>query len=120
MDNNWVVYKHTNKINGKVYIGISCNYKKRWGSNGIGYYTQTYFYNAIKKYGWDGFDHEIIENNLTKEEACEKEKYYIELYDSTNNKKGYNISLGGSAPMYGLKHTEEAKIKMSKITVNIG
>ena len=114
MDNNWVVYKHTNKTNNKVYIGISCDYKKRWGSNGIGYYTQAYFYSAIKKYGWDGFNHEIIENNLTKEEACEKEKYYIKLYDSTNNKKGYNISSGGSAPMYGLKHTEESKMKMSK------
>lgn len=51
----YTVYKHTNKINGKVYIGItSQNVKRRW-QNGAGYYG-TYFYNAIKKI-WLEFVH---------------------------------------------------------------
>lgn len=110
--NSWVVYKHTNKTNGKVYIGITHNYKRRWSVNN--YKSCYHFYYALLKYGWDGFEHEFIETNLTQEEASEKEIYYIKLYDSTNPQKGYNISQGGSAPMWGRKHTEQAKQQMSE------
>ena len=71
------VYIHTNKTNGKMYVGQTCqNPKKRW-SNGLGYVTQQYFYRAIQKYGWDGFEHEIIASNLTKSEADNFEKILI-------------------------------------------
>lgn len=56
--NNWCVYMHTNNINGKRYIGISQNPKRRW-KNGNGYKTQL-FGKAINKYGWDNFTHEIL------------------------------------------------------------
>ena len=63
------VYKHTSP-NGKSYIGITSMNppEKRW-KNGKGYSHNKYFTNAINKYGWDNFTHEIIENNLTEEEA---------------------------------------------------
>ena len=62
----WVIYKHTNLINGKIYIGQTCqNPEDRW-DYGCGYKKHNlHFYNAIKKYGWkEGFSHEIIEKNI--------------------------------------------------------
>lgn len=118
MENNWKVYCHTNKINDKKYIGItSKELNQRFGKNGKGYIKnkgQKYFSNAIKKHGWDNFKHEVLFENLTKEEACEKEIELIALYDTTNQEKGYNVSKGGFAPMYGRKHTKETKERMSK------
>lgn len=93
-----VVYKHTNLINQKNYIGITRyddNPNKRW-RNGTGYVENKIFFADIVKYGWDNFSHEILEENLTLEEAIEKEKYYIQLYNSTT--EGYNISAGGCIP----------------------
>lgn len=89
----YLIYKHTCKENGKSYIGqTKRNPKRRW-KRGYGY-RGMFFYKAIEKYGWDGFDHIILEENIpTQEEANEKEKYYISLYDTINN--GYNISIGG-------------------------
>lgn len=110
MNDNYVVYKHTNKINGKCYIGISNNYKKRWGSNGIGYYRQS-FYRAIKKYGWDNFKHEILFENLTLKEASEKEKELIIKYNSI--KYGYNDKEGGFDGI-SPKATEKAKESNNK------
>lgn len=93
---NWKIYIHINTINNKVYIGqTKQSLKKRW-KYGFGYKTQSYFYNAIKKYGWKNFKHEILEDNIkTLEEANEKEFFWINFYDSTNPKKGYNVSKGG-------------------------
>ena len=86
MSNNYKIYIHRNKINGKVYIGQTKQpLKSRW-NNGYGYKQCTKFWNAIQKYGWDNIRHEILENNLSNEDACEKEKLYIEQYQSTNPK----------------------------------
>lgn len=94
-ENCYCIYMHENKINGKKYIGQTCkSLSKRW-KNGEGY-QNTYMGNAIKKYGWNNFNHIILEKNLTKEEADEKENYYIELYNTRNNMFGYNIRGGGS------------------------
>lgn len=95
----WCIYKHTNKINGKVYIGQTCQKPEERWRNGEGYFGQGLFYNAIKKYGWDNFQHDILEDNiLTLEETNEKEKYYIKqfhscVYDPLCN--GYNLTWGG-------------------------
>lgn len=101
--NNYVVYKHINKFNKKVYIGVTNDINRRWRNNGIEYKppkkenpTHRSFWNAIKKYGWKNFDHIILEEDLSKDEAFLKEKEYIKMYDSTNKTKGYNISKGGN------------------------
>ena len=114
-ERKYCVYKHTSPSN-KVYIGITYNTKKRW-CDGNGYlhkrkdgkYNQPLFARAILKYGWENFTHEILINNLSKEQACELEKKYIKEYDSTNLQKGYNISFGGDAVMYNKHHSKETK-----------
>lgn len=90
------IYIHTNIIDGKVYIGQTCqkDLTRRW-CGGHGYKGCDYFINAIKKYGWNGFTHEILETGLTQEQANEREIYYISLYNSANPKYGYNIRSGG-------------------------
>ena len=88
------VYIHTNKVNGKRYIGVTTySPEKRWAS---GYKHNKHFDAAIKKYGWDNFDHFILE--VDSEELMYKlEKQYIEYYQTTNPEKGYNSSRGGES-----------------------
>lgn len=96
-ENNNYVYMHKNKTNNKVYIGITGrDPEKRW-ANGNGYRYNPHFWNSIQKYGWDGFEHVILENDLTRDEAKEKEIYYIKKFNSTNPEKGYNIKRGGDS-----------------------
>lgn len=108
----YTVYMHKNKINNKIYIGQTSLFppEKRW-KNGQGYNTQMFF-KAILKYGWDNFDHIILETNLTQDEANEREKYYIKLYNTTNSNYGYNCTNGGSNFSTLSKETKE-KIKES-------
>lgn len=109
--NNYYVYVHTNKINGKKYVGQTCKKypNQRW-RNGEGYKSSPHFYSAIQKYGWDNFEHEIIFKDLDLSQANEKEKELIAKYDTMNTDKGYNTRSGG---MNG-KHTEESKLKISQ------
>ena len=106
----------------KSYIGqtIESKPQKRWGLNGKGYIGKkdektTRFANAIRKYGWDNFEHEVIGivEAETKEQLVldldEWEKYYIWLYDSFYN--GYNLTTGGTN---GKVHSEDTKAKISK------
>jgi group I intron endonuclease len=111
---NVKVYCYTSPSN-KKYIGITKNdLKERAGKEGKGYKSCTAFYKAIQKYGFDSFAVIILEDGLSYEEAYEKEKFYIKLFDTTNPEKGYNISLGGDAPFLGRHHTEETKKKLSE------
>lgn len=94
MSNNYCVYKHTSP-SGKIYIGLTSNApEKRW-KNGKGYKLCTAFNRAIEKYGWDNIAHEIVFSSLSKEQAEEKEKELILLYDSNNPEHGYNLTSGG-------------------------
>lgn len=92
----YIIYMHTNKINGKIYIGQTCqSLEKRSGSNGASYKECYRFYEAIKEYGWNNFEHTILLSDLTAEEA---NKYEIALIASTrsyDDNIGYNVSLGG-------------------------
>lgn len=94
MFSNYIVYIHTNQINNKKYVGITRRtVNERWGLMGQGYAQQPKFYNAIQKYGWENFTHEIIATNLNEMEALELESYYIQYYNTIEN--GYNILLHG-------------------------
>lgn len=109
----YTVYMHKNKINHKVYIGITSRKPSvRW-NNGAGY-RKTYFANAINKYGWDNFEHIILFTGLTKEQACEKEIELIKEYNSTDDRYGYNIATGGAINC-GYTISEERKKHLSEI-----
>lgn len=112
---SYIVYMHTNKANGKVYVGITRQKPERRWQNGAGY-ARTYFGNAISKYGWDGFTHEIIASGLTEKEACEMEISLIARLHSDDKKRGYNICEGGQTgdnlkPHYGTDNNRAASVK---------
>lgn len=97
------IYKITNLINGKIYIGQSRNIKKRWQNhkcaahnpNNKGYNYP--LYRAIRKYGIENFRFEIIESCFI-EELNDREKYWISYYHSNDNDYGYNQDDGGNTP----------------------
>lgn len=110
MNKTWCVYIHTNKINGKKYIGqTSQKPEKRW-NNGRGYITSSKFYNAIQKYGWENFTHEIVASNLSLEEANNLEIELINQYQTQNDLFGYNLDSGG----HNTTHSEETKRKIGE------
>lgn len=113
-ENNYKVYIHINKTNGKRYYGITKQEpKKRW-QNGKKYGNNDHFTNAINYYGWDNFDHIVIARGLTEEEAKWLEIELIREFDTTNRDKGYNITKGGEGTN-GYKHTEETRKNIGKI-----
>lgn len=105
----WVIYKHQH--GNKVYIGLtSQDIEKRW-RNGEGYKNCPYFYNAIKKYGWDSFTHEIIQTTDTLEKARILEIMWIAFYKKRCGV--YNITNGGEGSN-GVPMSEETKKKISE------
>ena len=107
----WCVYKHTSP-NGWVYIGITSSWDEniRW-KNGYGYKHNPHFFNAIQKYGWDNFRHEIIEEDLTCKEAQDLEISLISKYKRLG--VSYNITDGGEGHN-GIPLTDEHKQKISQ------
>jgi group I intron endonuclease len=112
------IYKLTSPSN-KCYIGQTTNLveRKRTLYNPNKYYSGHRLDNAIKKYGIENFQYEIIiqivesSKEKLREKLDELEKFYIEKYDSYNN--GYNMTLGGSGSN-GCFQTEESKRKISE------
>ena len=109
--NEYSVYIHKNKINGKEYIGITKQSpENRWGKNGINYKNSPVFWNAICKYGWENFDHEILFSNLSVNEACQIEEDLIREHKTQDRLYGYNVMSGGFAS----EIPEEIRRKMSR------
>lgn len=104
------IYKIENKVNGKIYIGQSVDIKSRW--RGHRHYLNTntcnndYLQKAWNKYKKDNFKFEIMEECL-KDELNEKEIYYINKFNSTNDKFGYNLEGGGNHKASVSKETRE-------------
>lgn len=99
------IYKITNKINGKVYIGQSIDIERRWEThrkrNSI---DDSFLYRAIRKHGLENFKFEIIEECL-QIELNDKEKFWIRHYNSWG-KAGYNLTQGGEHRAFvRLNHT---------------
>lgn len=91
---NFKVYIHTTP-DGKRYVGITkLKPETRW-NKGKGYSTQD-FGNAIELYGWENILHEIVAENLTKEQAWDVEAFYIKKYKTTDRNFGYNTVKGNS------------------------
>lgn len=96
------IYKFTNKINNKIYIGQSTNLENRYQSHKRNYLNSkltaynSAFYQALRKYGFNNFDYEILEasDSFSIDDLNNLEIKYIKLYDSYNN--GYNMNPGGS------------------------
>lgn len=113
MENSYCVYMHTNKINGKKYVGqTKMKPEERWGRKGHRYKECTHFFNAIKKWGFDNFEHEIVYSGLSHTEANKKEQELIELYNTRNSKYGYNLREGGSNG--GLSEESKKKLSVSR------
>ena len=121
------IYKITNKLDNKIYIGMSANVKNRWkyghlktaqkliNDEDIGY--KSLLYDAMKKYGIENFSIEVIEE-CPIEIMGDREQYWISTLNSCNTSIGYNICRGGTrgpgGPMFkGHKHSKETKEKMS-------
>jgi group I intron endonuclease len=109
----YTVYIHRSPSN-KAYIGITCKKPTSRWDNGNGYKKQPYFWNAIKKYGWDNFEHIILMDHLTKVEACQAERLLIALFDTMNKDYGYNIQSGGETGNDGVPMSDETKRKLSE------
>lgn len=116
MLNNYCVYIHTSP-SGKRYVGITCqNPIRRW-RKGKGYKPKngqiTPFWNAIQRYGWDNFKHEIVLSGLSKADACQAEIDLIEKYRTRDNEFGYNVSVGGDVPMADCSDQTRQKMRNS-------
>lgn len=117
------IYKFTNKINKKTYIGQTNNIEKRkrghksesFNEKANGYMLP--FHCAVRKYGWDAFDFEILEeidDSFDFEYVNEREIYFIAYYHSLKDDNGYNICTGGQGcPKPKLEFEEQ--VKLSKI-----
>ena len=106
--NTFCIYMHI-APNGKKYIGLTGQKPERRWSNGKGYIRHPYFYSAIKKYGWENFEHRILFEGLTQKDAERIEHLCIALLRTHIKDYGYNLSLGGESGSYGSKKTEAQK-----------
>jgi len=126
-----VIYKTTNLINGKYYVGKDEKNNSEYLGSGL------LLNKAIKKYGRNNFTKEILETCVTKKELNEREIYWIKELNAV--KDGYNIALGGSGGdtytnnpnlpeiieklsgennhFYGKKHTNDSKDKIGETKV---
>ncbi len=110
------MYKITNNINGKVYIGQTMDISKRWGAHKSFARNddkpRQYIHHAIAKYGSENFIFEAIATCRNQKDADIIEDQLIQQYDSRNKEKGYNLKAGGS---HG-EHSEETKQKQREAT----
>ncbi len=123
------IYKITNKFNGKIYVGKTCDLGQRWARHRHGRHVGA-IAKAFKKWGKDAFVFEVLESGVeTEAELNRLECFWIEKLQSHGRKHGYNMTLGGegtrfteemrvkrSGPnswMYGKKHTPQVRAKMS-------
>lgn len=117
------IYKITNNINQKIYIGYTTqSISKRMNqhrNDDIGH--DTVLGRAIAKYKWENFSYEVIEECEDREKLLELERYYIKLYNSIVP-NGYNMTPGGERlfgefnPFYGKTHTQEVLDKLAALS----
>lgn len=107
------IYIFTNKINGKVYVGQSIYPESRKIQHINASKTKDYlFYRALRKYGIENFEFQVIEKDIHVDKIGERERYWIKKLNS-KAPNGYNSTDGGEG-CPGMKYTIEARDKMSK------
>jgi group I intron endonuclease len=124
------VYKILNKVNNKIYIGSTNNFKRRetehFRNLKNNKHENSYLQSAYNKHGKDNFMFEIIEETS---DLFNREQYWMDLLDACNHNIGYNINKTADRPpsWQNKKHSEETKerireyhmgLKMSKETKN--
>lgn len=108
-----IIYKHTNKLNGKVYIGqtkFAKNPNRRFRKGALNAYKgSTAFHKALKKYTWDGFETEFLYSAFDQESLNRAEEYFINFYNSAlpNGYNSVKIVEGN------IEYTEEVRAKIS-------
>jgi group I intron endonuclease len=104
-----VIYEFINNVNQKIYIGQASDYKQRIRSHkfNLSQNKNTPFYNALRKYGWNNFSINIVEE-CDEEKLNQREIYWIEEKKSLYP-NGYNLLEGGKQA----KHTDVTKQKIS-------
>lgn len=110
------IYKITNKVNGKVYVGQTIRFNKRVSHHKVllrqGCHKNKALQSDFNNFGIDSFAFEIIEKveSSLNFDADQLERFWIKFYNSMNPEKGYNMQSGGIS---GFKQTEESKINKS-------
>ena len=106
-----IIYITTNLINGKIYIGKDKHNNKKYYGSGL------LLKEAIKKYGIENFKKEILEYCVSETELNDKEKFWINHYQSFQRDIGYNLTLGGDGGLTVL-HENERKLIYQNIKNN--
>ena len=126
-----LIYKATNKTNGKAYIGqttksLECRISAHMREARIGKRSKSAFHNALLKYGLDSFEIEVIETCDTIDHLNERERHWIAVLN-TISPNGYNIEEGGKhflmseatkAKLRGQKRSEQTRRIISQINRN--
>lgn len=117
------IYRITNQVNGKCYVGFGVNPRQRWHSHVYSSKdknTKSLIAKAIRKYGKDSFIQEILYQSYDQKHCREMETHFIQEHNSQCVEGyGYNISYGGEGELgnrsrTGMKHSPEAIKKMSE------
>ncbi len=122
----WIIYCHTNQNNNKRYVGYTkTTLSKRWQGHikVMKSGSTLLFHNAIRKHGIDAWNHEVLCETTSLEDALEQERHFIKLFNSCGP-LGYNMNAGGTGVgkggvRKGWKHSDESRRKMSASHVGL-
>lgn len=95
----WTIYCHVHRESGRRYVGLTKRtWQERWRGHlyGARRGVTTHFANAIRKYGPEAFDHEVLQVCSTLEEANEREQHWITHFNTRNPLYGFNLTPGGA------------------------
>ena len=117
------IYSILNKVNGKIYVGLTIDVKRRFKEHKSelrsGIHYNSHLQRAWNKYGEDAFEFNVLEY-CSDDKLSDNESWWIDYFDSTNKLKGYNQITGGKCnngsanPMYNKHHSIESRKKMSE------
>lgn len=113
------IYKITNMINNKIYIGSAVDFYDRFSHHRKrlrgGYHSNTHLQRSFDKYGENNFIFEIIEIVEDKSMLLDREQYWLDYTKCYDRNIGYNIAKNARSPMLGVKLSDEQKKRISEI-----